>query len=124
MGDGVAVIVTDGKIYAPVDGTISLVAETLHAYGISTEDGLELLVHIGINTVELNGTGFSPKVKEGDKVKAGDLLCEIDMELMKEKGYPTHTPILMTNGDECVDVQLLPNKEAKAGKTTVITYRK
>lgn len=124
LGDGVAVIVTDGKVYAPVDGTISMVAETLHAYGISTKDGLELLVHIGINTVELNGTGFSPKVKEGDKVKTGDLLCEIDMELMKEKGYPTHTPILMTNGDECVDVKLLPNKNAKAGKTTVITYRK
>lgn len=124
LGDGVAVIVTDGKVYAPVDGTISMVAETLHAYGISTEDGLELLVHIGINTVELNGKGFSPKVKEGDTVKAGDLLCEIDMELMKEKGYPTHTPILMTNGDECADVQLLPNKDAKAGETTVITYRK
>lgn len=124
LGDGVAVIVTDGKVYAPVDGTISMVAETLHAYGISTKDGLELLVHIGINTVELNGTGFSPKVKEGDKVKTGDLLCEIDMELMKEKGYPTHTPILMTNGDECIDVKLLPNKDAKAGKTTVITYRK
>ncbi len=74
-----------------------MVAETLHAYGISTADGLELLVHIGINTVELNGEGFSPKVKEGDQVKAGQLLCEIDMKLMKEKGYPTHTPILMTN---------------------------
>ncbi len=124
LGDGVAVIVTDGKVCAPADGTISMVAETLHAYGISTADGLELLVHIGINTVELNGEGFSPKVKEGDQVKAGQLLCEIDMKLMKEKGYPTHTPILMTNGDECADVQLLPNENVRAGETTVITYRK
>lgn len=124
LGDGVAVIVTDGKVYAPADGTISMIAETLHAYGISTPDGLELLVHIGINTVELNGEGFSPKVKEGDQVKAGQLLCEIDMKLMKEKGYPTHTPILMTNGDECADVKLLPGENVKAGETTVITYKK
>lgn len=92
LGDGVAVIVTDGKVYAPADGEISMVADTLHAYGISTEDGLELLVHIGINTVELNGEGFTPKVKEGDKVRAGQLLCEVDMAFMKEKGYPMHTP--------------------------------
>ena len=124
LGDGVAVIVKNGKVCAPVDGEISMVAETLHAYGISTDDGLELLVHIGINTVELNGEGFTPKVKAGDKVKAGELLCEVDMKLMKEKGYQMHTPILMTNGDECSDVRLLPNKDAKTGKTTVIEYRK
>ncbi len=124
LGDGVAVIVTDGKVYEPADGTISMIAETLHAYGISTPDGLELLVHIGINTVELNGEGFSPKVREGDQAKAGQLLCEIDMKLMKEKGYPTHTPILMTNGDECADVKLLPGENVKAGETTVITYKK
>lgn len=124
LGDGVAVIVTDGRVYAPADGKVSMIAETLHAFGITTADGLELLVHIGINTVELQGEGFTPKVKEGDDVKAGQLLCEVDMELMKEKGYPTHTPILLTNGDECADVKLLPNKAAKAGETTVITYRK
>ena len=117
-------IVTDGKVYAPADGKISMIAETLHAFGITTADGLELLVHIGINTVELGGEGFTPKVKEGDEVKAGQLLCEVDMELMKKKGYPTHTPILLTNGDECADVKLMPNKAAKAGETTVITYRK
>lgn len=124
LGDGVAVIVTDGRVYAPADGEISMVAETLHAYGISTDDGLELLVHIGINTVELNGEGFTPKVKEGDRVSAGQLICEVDMAFMKEKNYPMHTPILMTNGDECSDVTLLPDKNAKAGQTTVITYKK
>jgi len=124
LGDGIAVIVTDGKVCSPADGVITMVADTLHAYGIETEDGLELCVHIGVNTVELKGKGFTPKVKEGDHVKAGQLLCEVDMELLKEKGYPTHTPILMTNGDECADVQLLPTPDAKAGKTTVITYKK
>lgn len=124
LGDGVAVIVTDGKVYSPADGEVSMIAETLHAYGISTDDGLELLVHIGINTVELEGKGFTPRVKEGDRVSAGQLLCEVDMKLMKEKGYQMHTPILMTNGDECEDIQLLSNKKAKAGQTTVITYKK
>ena len=124
LGEGVAVIVTDGKVYAPVDGEISMIADTLHAFGISTEDGLELLVHIGINTVELEGKGFTAKVREGDKVSAGQLLCEVDMKLMKAKGYKMHTPMLMTNADECRDIQLIPDKFAKAGKTTVITYRK
>lgn len=124
LGEGVAVIVTDGKVYAPVDGEISMIADTLHAFGISTEDGLELLVHIGINTVELEGKGFTAKVQEGDKVRAGQLLCEVDMKLMKAKGYKMHTPMLMTNADECRDIQLIPDKFAKAGKTTVITYRK
>lgn len=124
LGDGVAVILTDGKVYSPADGVISLVADTLHAYGITTADGLELLVHIGINTVELNGEGFTTKVKAGENIKAGQLLCEVDMKLMQEKGYQMHTPILMTNGDECADVQLLPDKNVKAGETTVITYRK
>lgn len=124
LGEGVAVIVTDGKVYAPVDGEISMIADTLHAFGISTEDGLELLVHIGINTVELEGKGFTAKVQEGDKVRAGQLICEVDMKLMKAKGYKMHTPMLMTNADECRDIQLIPDKFAKAGKTTVITYRK
>lgn len=124
LGQGVAVIVTDGMVYAPVDGEIFTVADTLHAYGIATEDGLELLVHIGINTVELGGEGFTAKVKVGDKVRTGQLLCEVDMNLMKEKDIRMHTPILMTNADECGEIELLPDKTAKAGKTTVITYLK
>lgn len=124
LGEGVAVIVTDGMVYAPVDGEIFTVADTLHAYGIATEDGLELLVHIGINTVELGGEGFTAKVKVGDKVRTGQLLCEVDMNLMKEKDIKMHTPILMTNADECGEIELMPDKSAKAGKTTVITYLK
>lgn len=123
LGDGVAVILEDGKVYAPADGEISMVADTLHAYGITTPDGLELLVHIGVNTVELNGEGFQPQVKAGQKVKAGDLLCIVDMKLMKNKGYPMHTPTLLTNGDECGEITLLPCDNAKAGKTVVAQYR-
>ncbi len=123
LGDGIAVILEDGKVYAPADGVISMVAETRHAYGVTTPDGLELLVHIGVNTVELNGQGFQPQVKEGDTVKAGDLICTVDMALMKSKGYPMHTPILLTNGDDCSDIELLPTKKAQAGKTVVARYR-
>lgn len=123
LGDGVAVILEDGKVYAPADGEISMVAETLHAFGISTPDGLELLVHIGVNTVELNGKGFQPKVKQGDTVKAGQLLCIVDMDLIKSKGYPTHTPIIFINGDECGDIQKFPAQKAQAGKTVIAQYR-
>ncbi|MGN1030729.1 MAG: glucose PTS transporter subunit IIA [Butyricicoccaceae bacterium] len=123
LGDGVAVIVEDGSVYAPVDGEITMVAETLHAYGITTADGLDLLVHIGVNTVELKGEGFRPQVKVGDQVKAGQLLCLVDMDLMKRKGYPMHTPILLTNGDDCSEIQLYPAKRAQAGKTVVAQYR-
>lgn len=123
LGDGVAVILEDGKVYAPADGEISMVADTLHAYGITTPDGLELLVHIGVNTVELKGQGFQSQVKVGQTVKAGDLLCLVDMKLMKSKGYPMHTPTLLTNGDECGEITLLPCDKAKAGKTVVAQYR-
>lgn len=123
LGDGVAVIVEDGKVYSPVDGEISMVAETLHAFGITTEDGSEILVHIGVNTVELNGKGFTPKVQAGDKVKAGQLLCEVDMDLIKSKGYPTHTPIIFLSGDELGELLRYPAEKAKAGRTVVAKYR-
>lgn len=100
-----------------------MVAETLHAYGITTADGLDLLVHIGVNTVELKGEGFQPQVKVGDQVKAGQLLCLVDMDLMKRKGYPMHTPILLTNGDDCSEIRVYPAKRAQAGKTVVAQYR-
>ena len=70
LGDGVAILPTDNEVYSPVDGTIIQVSDTLHAYGISTKDGLDILIHIGIDTVELQGEGFEPLVKEGDQVKA------------------------------------------------------
>lgn len=123
LGDGAAVIVEDGRVYAPADGEVTMVAETLHAYGITTADGLDLLVHIGVNTVELKGEGFQPQVKVGDQVKAGQLLCLVDMDLMKRKGYPMHTPILLTNGDDCSEIRVYPAKQAQAGKTVVAQYR-
>lgn len=123
LGDGVAVILEDGKVYAPADGEVSMVAETLHAFGLETADGLELLVHIGVNTVELQGQGFTPKVKVGDTVKAGQLLCEVDMDLLRSKKYPTHIPVILLNGEDCGEILRYPTKQARAGETVIVQYR-
>ena len=74
LGDGVAIIPEDGKIYSPVDGTITTITDSLHAYGFETEDGIQMIVHFGLETVNLKGKGFISRVKVGDKVKAGDLV--------------------------------------------------
>lgn len=121
LGDGVAVILESGIIFAPATGKISNVADTLHAYGIETTDGLELLVHIGINTVELKGQGFQCMVKEGQKVKRGDPLCKVDLVMLKEKGYSLHTPVLITNMDNISDLKILAGS-ATANETCVMEY--
>lgn len=96
LGDGVAIIPSDGKLFAPADGKIVQVFHTKHAIGMDIK-GLELLIHVGMNTVELNGEGFNSHVVEGDRVKKGDLLLEVDLDLLKEKGYPIETPLVITN---------------------------
>ena len=80
LGDGIAIIPEDGKIYSPVNGTVTTVSSTLHAYGFSTEIGLDILVHVGLETVSLKGEGFKVYIKEGDMVKAGELIAEVDLE--------------------------------------------
>lgn len=98
LGDGLAVIPTDGKIYSPVDGEVSTIAETKHAYGFSADNGLEILIHFGLETVALQGEGFTPRVAVGDRVHAGDLVAEVDMDLLRRKNINTITPILICDG--------------------------
>jgi len=98
MGDGIAITPEDGTICSPVDGTIITVADSLHAYGFESEDGVELIVHFGLETVALGGKGFTPHVKEGDKVKAGQLVAEVDMEFLKAQGINTVTPVVICDG--------------------------
>ena len=100
MGDGYAIELKEGKIYAPVDGDVTLVFPTGHAFGITSDRGVEILIHIGIDTVELEGEGFNSKVKQGDRVKQGDLLTEIDLDFIKSKGKATITPMIFTSGNE------------------------
>lgn len=99
LGDGVCVIPSGNKVFSPASGVVSQVFDTLHAYAITTDDDLDILVHIGVNTVELGGEGFLAHVKEGQAIQAGDLLAETDLAFLQEKGYPTHTMTIVTNSD-------------------------
>ena len=97
MGDGVAILPQEGKIYAPVSGTITSIAKSKHAVGITAEDGFELLIHVGLNTVKLKGAPFEVKVAENQQVREGDLLLEFDPEAIREAGLELTTPIIITN---------------------------
>ena len=119
LGDGVAIIPADGKIVSPVDGEISTVAETSHAYGFTSEDGQEVLVHVGLETVSLNGECFKVYGKAGDKVKAGDLVAEVDLEYLKEKEINPITPVLICSDTEGKELQYTEG-DVKAGESKVL----
>lgn len=104
MGKGVAIEPKIGKVSSPVNGTISTIFPTGHAVGIMSEDGIEILIHIGINTVELNGKYFDAQVKQGDQVKRGDLLVNFDLDQIKESGYEVITPIIITNSNSYKEI--------------------
>lgn len=99
MGDGYATAIEDGNIYAPISGKLSAVFPTGHAYGIKSSSGVEVLIHIGIDTVSLEGKGFDVKVKQGDMVKRGDLLVTVDLDYLKANNKPTITPLIFTSGE-------------------------
>ena len=120
IGDGIAVIPEDGRIVSPVTGEVVSVADTLHAYGFRTEEGLEILIHIGLETVALKGACFKALVKVGDKVQAGDPIAEVDLRFLEEKGISPITPILLCGGME--GKRLLYHEGAcRAGESAVLT---
>ena len=97
-------------VYAPEDAEIAMVFDTKHAVGLVTKDGVEILIHIGIDTVELNGEGFTAHVKAGDKVQKGDKLVTFDRKKIAEKGYDTTIAVLVTNADQFDKVIAIPGK--------------
>ena len=113
MGKGAAIIPTVGRAVAPVDGIVSALFETKHAIGLTADNGAEILIHIGLDTVKLGGKHFKAHVKSGDKVKAGDLLVEFDIKAIQEEGYEIITPVLVTNVDSYNDVLALIDKDVK-----------
>lgn len=115
LGEGVAIIPTEGKVYAPADGTISAVTDTKHAIGITTDQGMEMLIHVGLDTVQLGGEGFILHCNMGDKVKKGSLLLEFDMGKIKEAGFPITTPVLVSNMMNFVSLKAGDKKEVKTG---------
>ena len=118
MGDGMAVIPSDGKFLSPVDGEVASVADSLHAIGFQAEDGFDVLIHIGLDTVKLNGEGFKVFVNVGDKVKKGDLVAEVDLQVLANNGLNPITPVIMCDGLD--DRELLYTEgETEAGKTII-----
>ncbi|MBQ4300802.1 MAG: PTS glucose transporter subunit IIA, partial [Lachnospiraceae bacterium] len=118
LGVGVAVEPVDGNLFAPVSGVVSTVFPTKHAIGITSETGAEILIHMGLNTVELDGKYFDCKVAEGDKVKAGDLISTWEIDEVRRAGYETITPIIVTNPDDFIDI-VTSTQGNKIGETII-----
>lgn len=115
LGQGTAIDPTEGRVSAPCDGVISTIPESRHAVGLTGPGGMEILIHVGMDTVQLNGKFFDCKVAEGDAVKKGDVLLEFDMEGIRSAGYPLVTPMVVCNSDDYSRVEVLAEGEVKAG---------
>lgn len=119
MGDGAAVIPEDGKIVAPVDGTLTTIAPSGHAFGYTTKDGVEILVHVGLETVGLNGEPFTIHAKPGDTVKKGDVVAEVDLDLLKSKNINPITPVIVVGGAQDAKISVKEGP-AKAGNDSIL----
>ncbi|WP_087974506.1 PTS system trehalose-specific EIIBC component [Oceanobacillus rekensis] len=120
MGDGLAIEPTDGKVVSPVDGEVVLTFPTKHAVGIKSKSGIELLIHIGIETVSMDGEGFEVHVKQGEQVRVGDPLITFDLQLIKEKASSHTTPIIITNGDRVASYEGTEDNTVIAGESTLL----
>ena len=107
LGPGCGIEPTGKTVYAPFDGTVEQVASTLHAVGLTSEDGIEILIHVGMDTVEMQGKGFKALVKVGDKVKAGTPLLKVDLDAIRAAGHPTATAIIVTNADDLPKLHII-----------------
>lgn len=122
MGEGFAVELTDGKVIAPFDGEVMVCFPTGHAYGLKSTDGTEILIHIGMDTVQLDGKGFDVKVEAGQKIKQGDVLVQVDLDYVKSQGKPLTTPIVFTDGSH---IELLKkNSNISIGDDNIIKITK
>lgn len=123
VGDGIAIRPNGDTIVAPVNGTIGKIFETNHAFSIESEDGVELFVHFGIDTVELKGEGFTRLAEEGQKVKAGEPIIKFDLALLSEKAKSVLTPIVISNMDEISNLQKFSG-EVIQGESVVLVLNK
>ncbi len=123
LGDGVGIVPSSGEVLSPVSGTVAQVAHTMHALGIESDDGLEILVHLGIDTVKLNGEGFTCHVEVGQHVNAGDKLMDMDLDFIQSKGLSTISPCIITNLDAVKNLEIFAGS-VTAGETPVMSYKK
>ncbi len=122
LGRGYGIKPKNGKIVSPVSGIVEVVTDTSHAYTVKNDDGLQILIHIGVDTVSLEGKGFNPCVREGQRVNVGDTLCICDLERIKQRGIPTETAVLITN-DEDAEIVKCKYGAAEGGITPVLQYK-
>lgn len=124
MGEGIAIKPTSGMVVSPVDGKIVQVFPTKHAVGIETSNGVEILIHIGLETVQMNGEGFTAHVQEGSRVSVGDKLISFDLSIVQEKAKSTITPIIITNTDLCKEIQKESVVNVTAGQDRILSVIK
>lgn len=122
LGKGYGIKPTDGVFFSPVSGTVEVVTDTYHAYSIRTDDGLGILIHIGVDTVALQGKGFFPSVVEGQRVKGGQVIARADLDYISSMGYPTVTAVLVTDSEKISDVEYIFGM-ADGGRSAVMLYR-
>ncbi|WP_333860641.1 PTS sugar transporter subunit IIA [Clostridium sp.] len=122
-GDGVAINTTGDIVLAPADGTVILILKTNHAFGMALKNGTEILVHIGVDTVELNGEGLESLAEEGAHVKVGEPIIKLDRKFIEEKGYSLITSVIITNSEIVKDIKYNVGKIVKAGKDQLIGYK-
>ena len=115
LGKGMAIKPTVGKVYAPVDGTVAMVFDTKHAITITSNEGAEILIHVGLDTVSLKGEPFTAHVAADQKVKKGDLLLEFDMDAIRAAGLDTISPVIICNSDDYKEVKRFTGKQVKPG---------
>ncbi|MGE6375936.1 PTS sugar transporter subunit IIA [Peribacillus muralis] len=121
MGDGIAILPKEGLVVAPIDAEVVQVFHTKHAIGLKTKSGIELLMHIGLETVNLKGEGFEVHVAEGQRVKAGDKLVTFDIEFLKSNAPSIITPIVITNGELVEKVEKTASTEATINETEIMS---
>lgn len=119
LGQGIAIVPTEGKVYAPMDGEVGTFFPTGHAIGLLGDNGVEILIHVGVDTVKLDGKGFTAKVKQGSKVKKGDLLLEFDIPTIKAAGYSVVTPVIVANSGDYSDIIPTEEKSVRYGDSAL-----
>ncbi|KFZ41964.1 PTS glucose transporter subunit IIA [Anoxybacillus flavithermus] len=123
MGDGFAIEPTDGVVVSPIHGEVVQVFPTKHAVGLRSDEGLEILIHVGIDTVHMHGEGFEAYVKAGDRVKVGDLLLSFDLALVQQKAESPLTPVVITNGDVVDECHREHIEQAERGSTVLMKVK-